>query len=147
VPIPKAVEENILEALKLGNESVLYDLGCGDGRVLLRASEKYPSARCIGVEKSVFPFLLAKFYTRKYKNITIKREDIFKTDVPGATHIFIYLFPQVLEKLLPILKEKCKAGTRIVSCDFENKNWQSTEIIPLPENNSGRGKRLVIYRI
>lgn len=145
VPIPNGVEDKIIEALKLGNDSVLYDLGCGDARILLKAVEKYPSIKAVGVEKSFFPYLLAKFYTRKYKNIEIKREDIFETNVSDATHIFIYLYPQIVEKLMSIFDKKCKKGTRIVSCDFEDKDRKPEERIGLGNNKTGRGKRLIVY--
>ena len=147
VPIPREIEDKIIESLKLNEDSVLYDLGCGDGRVLKSAVEKYPNIKAVGIEIAFIPYLLARFKTRKNKNIEIRREDIFKTDIANATHIFTYLYPKVMEKLMPVLEKKCRSGTRIVSCDFEDKNRKPTEIIELSKNNSGRGKRLIIYSL
>ncbi len=146
VPIPKGIEDGIIESLRLGDNSVLYDLGCGDGRVLKKAIEKYPNIKAVGVEIAFIPYLLARFKTRKYKNIEIKREDIFQTDIRNVTHVFVYLYPHIMEKLMPILEKKCKKGTRIVSCDFEDKNLKPTEIIEL-DSLAKRGKRLIVYTV
>lgn len=67
VPVPKKIQKNIVDHLDLKAESILYDLGCGDARILLEATKKYPNIKAIGIEKALFPYLLAKFYTRKYK--------------------------------------------------------------------------------
>ena len=147
VPIPKEIEDKIIENLKLSPGSMLYDLGCGDGRILIKAVQKYPEIRAVGVEIAFFPFLLAKFYTRKYKNISIKRENIFKTDISSATHIFLYLYPAIVNRLFVRIKEQCKSGTRIVSCDFEIDGITPTEVVDLNNPNSKRGKKLFIYNI
>ncbi len=144
VPAPKEIDEKIIETLKLGNSSIFYDLGCGNARILKKVADKYPGIKAIGVEKSLVPYLLAKFRTRKNRNVEIKMEDIFETDVTNATHIFVYLYPKALEKLLPILEKKVSPGTRMVSCDFEDKNRKADEIIIL-NNTASRGKRLIIY--
>lgn len=147
VPIPEDIEEKIIENLKLDDRSVLYDLGCGDGRILQKALEKYPGIRAVGIDVAFVPYFLAKFRTRKNKNIEIRRENIFTAEVSDATHIFIYLFPAASEKLLPILEKKVRGGTRVVSCDFEDKNRKADEIITLGENTAGRGKRLIVYTL
>jgi len=146
VPIPFGIEGKIIEQLRLGNGSVLYDLGCGDGRILKLAAEKYPGLQAVGVEIAFIPYLLAKWKTRKNKHIEICRENIFTTNVSEASHVFVYLFPEVLEKLMPILRQKCRPGTRIVSCDFEDKNSTPTEMIPL-DVLAKRGKKLIVYTI
>src|ERR1700733_512799 len=146
VPIPQETVEKIIEHLKLTNDSVLYDLGCGDGRILKRAAEKYPSLKAVGIEIAFVPYLFAQWKTRKNKNIKIRRENIFTANVSDATHIFFYLFPEVPKKLLPILKTKCKPDTRIVSCDFEDKQSEQTEIIEL-NPLAKRGKKLIVYTI
>jgi len=145
VPIPGGIDEKIIETLKLGDNSVLYELGCGDARVLRKASEKYPGIKMVGVEIAFIPYLLARVKSRKYRNIKIKRENIFRTHVGDTTHIFMYLYPHVVEKLMPILKNKCKPGTRIVSCDFQDKHREAEEVIPITSRSHTRGKNLFIY--
>ena len=146
VPIPRDVVGDIVKNLKLNSNSVLYDLGCGDARVLIKAVEKYPEVKAVGVERAFLPYLLARFYTRKYKNIEIRRENIFRTDVSNATHVFMYLFPGVPDKLIEIFKEKCRPGIRVVSCDFESKNYKPVEIIDIESNNK-IGKKLFVYSL
>jgi 16S rRNA A1518/A1519 N6-dimethyltransferase RsmA/KsgA/DIM1 with predicted DNA glycosylase/AP lyase activity len=147
IPIPKEVQKDVIENIELNGSSVLYDLGCGDGRILIEASKKYPQIRAVGVDMGFMPYFLAKFYTKKYKNITIKREDIFKTDIGNATHIFLYLYPKVINKLVHNIRTQCKSGTKIVSCDFEISNEIPIKIVDLQQTSSSRGKKLFIYEI
>ncbi len=146
VPVPVEIEDKIIEILKLNSNSVFYDLGCGDARVILKALDKYPDIKAVGVEVAFFPYLLARFYIRKYKNAEIRQEDIFKTDLSDASHIFMYLFPGIPGRLMPILEKKCKVGTKVVSCDFDDNSREATEIIEL-NPLAKRGKRLIVYTI
>lgn len=145
VSTPKIIECDIVNNLELGQNSVLYDLGCGDASILLKAVKQHTEIKAVGIDAGFIPYLLAKFYTRNYKNIKIKRENIFKTDISDATHIFLYLYPKVINKLINNIREQCKPGTRIVSCDFELTNITPTKIIKLNKTTSPRGKKLFIY--
>ena len=147
VPVPKAVEDEIVKNLELKSGSVLYDLGCGDGRVLIKAVQKHPGIRAVGVEVAFFPYLLAKFKTRKYKNIEIKQENIFQTDLSNATHIFLYLYPEVISRLFMRIREKCKPGTRVISCDFEAENYEPERITVIENTGQKRGRELFVYTI
>lgn len=149
MPVPSQIEEEIINALELKNNSVLYDLGCGDGRILLKAVQKHPNIQAIGIEIGFVPYLIAKFKTRNYKNVKIKREDIFKTDLNDATHIFLYLYPKVINHLITNIKSQCKLGTIIISCDFELENEKPNKVVNLQNvnPNSKRGRKLFIYTI
>jgi hypothetical protein len=149
VPIPKGIEDEIIRNLDLKSGSVIYDLGCGDGRILALIAEKYPEVRAIGVEIAFWPFLLAKWKTRKYKNVAIRREDIFKTDISSATHIFLYLYPQVIDRLIANIESQCRPGTTILSCDFELESIKPARTVDLTRinPNSSRGKKLIVYTI
>ena len=146
VPVPNKTEDNIIKCLELKPGSILYDLGCGDARILIKAVKKHPEIKAIGVDVGFLPYLLAKFYTRNYKSIEIRREDIFKTDVFSATHIFLYLYPKVINKLIHNIRKQCKPNTRIVSCDFELDNLSPIQTIEL-DTTSLRGKKLFVYII
>ena len=146
VPVPNKTEDDIIKILELKTGSILYDLGCGDGRILIKAVEKHPEIKAVGVDVGFLPYLLAKFYTRNYKNIEVKREDIFKTDISPATHIFLYLYPKVINKLIINIRKQCKPNTRIVSCDFEFDNLPPTQTIEL-DTTSLRGKKLFVYSL
>ncbi len=147
VPVPAETENEIIEHLQLQNGSVLYDLGCGDARILTKAIKMHPHIRCVGIEKAFFPYLIARFKTRDNNRIHIKREDIFSTPMSDATHVFMYLWPGVPDKLLLILEKKCRPGTRIISCDFECADRIPTEIVPLVHTGPTRGKKLYVYTL
>lgn len=146
IKIPEEFFEPLVNNLKLKDNSVLYDLGCGDAHILKKILIKYPNIKVVGVEKAVIPYTLAKIKTRDVKNITVLRQDIFNVDVSDATHIFVYLFPRVMEKLMPILDKKCKKGTKVISCDFEDRNRKDGKIINL-NTLAKRGRRLIVYTI
>ena len=146
VPIPNGISKEIIKNLNLNNQSVFYDLGCGDGRILIDVVNSSPNIKAVGIEKAFLPYFLAKIKTRRFENIEIKRGDIFKENLSSTTDIFLYLYPQVLDRLLPNLESQCKKGTKIISCDFEFKGKKPTKIINL-NTNSRRGKKLFVYNL
>ncbi len=146
IPIPKKIVKDVVTHLHLQNDSILYDLGCGDGRILLETSTHCPGIKCVGIERAFFPYLLAKFKTRHIPTIEIRRENIFNTTISDATHVFMYLWPGMPDKILPLLEKKCKPGTRVISCDFECMYRPATETITLHENTV-RGKKLFVYTL
>lgn len=141
VPAPRSALPAIFDALKLADSSVLYDLGCGDGVVLNFCAKRIPGAKYMGLERDFFPILLARI---KYgKKVQILRKDFFTYSLSDATHIFLYLFPEVLNALLPKFERELHPGTRVVSLDFQFSHRTPTEIIKLKE--SGLGKTLFVY--
>ena len=145
IPTTNEVMDDIIENLQLTNKSVLYDLGCGDARILRKAVELKPDINAVGIEIAYIPYFLAKFFTRKYKRIEIKRENIFKADISDATHIFLYLYPKAVNKLIDNIKKQCAQGTRIISCDFEIKSCKPIDIVNLKNKCSKMCQKLFIY--
>jgi hypothetical protein len=141
-----ALLKEIKQALALKEGSVLYDLGCGDGKILKYCLEQSKGVRAVGVEQNVFPYLLAKWNLRK-QNAEVLFKNIFNTDIRSATHIYLYLFPKMMERLLPKILKECKKGTRIVSCDFYFSKLEPDEIIHLDHKNHKLGKKLYVYVI
>lgn len=147
VSVSNSVKEKIVKNLELRDGSVLYDLGCGDARVLLSAVNSFPNIKAIGVEVAFYPYLLAKFKTRNYKQIEIRRSDIYKTNISDATHIFMYLYPSVVNKLVHNVEKQCKSRTKIISCDFEINSLKPLKIVELDSNDSKLCKKLFIYTL
>jgi len=146
VPIPNEVLSSIVDALKLSPSSVFVDLGCGDGRVLRAASKQFPNIRCIGIDKALFAILSARFATRKkYPNIVYVRSNFFRASFREATHVFTYLFPRLMDELLPRLEKELRPGTRLVSCDFKFNHKVPTEVINLNRPKHALGKTLYVY--
>lgn len=110
--------QEILFTLTLKPNQTLVDLGCGDGRVLIEAIKLQPKIQCVGVEKAIFPYLLAKYKTRKYKNIRIKLGDVRRFDVNNANIIFAYLMPEFLSSLNQQFAEFLNKQGIIVSVEY-----------------------------
>lgn len=145
-----AVLKDINQAMGVKDDSVVYDLGCGDGRVLFYLSRVNSKAKYIGIENGVFPFLLSKienYYNKKKTNndVEILRKDFFKKDLSNATHIFTYLYPNVMDDLLPKFDKELKPGTKLVSLSFKFTNKRPTEEVDLKRSKYKLGRKLYIY--
>ena len=130
VPTPMNVVNRMLELAKITPEDLVYDLGCGDGRMLITAAKKY-GARCVGVEIDKDLVLLAIENAKKEKVdhlITIIHEDALKIDMSPASVLAFYLLPEGLRKLKPIFEESLKPGTRLVSHNYPIEGWSPDKI-------------------
>lgn len=134
----------IIKELQLKNDSVLYDLGCGDGTILIEAIKNTPGARGVGVEKGVIPFLLARIKTHKLP-IKIIYEDIFQADISEATHIYCYLHPTVMDRLEKKIINECKKGTRIVVNDYPFATLKPQSSIPTVVDGDPLSKKIYTY--
>jgi SAM-dependent methyltransferase len=120
VPTPHDVVAKMLELAKVTKDDVVYDLGCGDGRIVAAAAKQYG---CKGIGYDINPVRIKESLETVKKNgveklVQIKEEDIFTLDLSGASVITLYLLPSLNVKLIPQL-EKLKPGSRIVSHDFD----------------------------
>jgi SAM-dependent methyltransferase len=119
VPTPQDVVEKMLELAKVKRTDVVYDLGCGDGRIVVTAARKY-GCKAVGYEIDPELVKLARENVAKAdlgRLVTIEKKDLFTADLSGADVIALYLLPRMNARLLPQL-EKLKAGSRIVSHAF-----------------------------
>jgi protein-L-isoaspartate O-methyltransferase len=120
VPTPQPVVEAMLELAHVKNTDVVYDLGSGDGRIVITAAKKY-GARGVGVELD--PGLVKKARENAAaagvsNRVTFLRQDLFKTDLSRATVVTLYLLQSINERLRPKLVRELKPGSRIVSHVF-----------------------------
>jgi len=126
VPTPEPVVERMLEAAELKPGETLYDLGCGDGRILFVAAQKF-SARAVGVELSA---KLVKQATERaaalglQNQIQVVEGNLLDVNVRAADVVTLYLQRLTNEKLKPILKKQLKPGARVVSHDYEIMGWR-----------------------
>jgi hypothetical protein len=130
---PRATTDALTRLCPLDATSVFYDLGCGDGRFVAAMAKRYPTARCIGVEKAPLPALLMWMRLRlsPMKNIEAQYRDVGSVNLANATHVYLYLFPFVMERLLPKFIQELRPSTRVVSCDFVFKDRTPDQIVPL----------------
>lgn len=125
IPTNYEVIESILELAEVTRDDVLYDLGSGDGRIVVAAAQKY-GVRGVGVEMN--PQRTA--YSRRYchnlgvTNVQFLQQDMFETDISAATVVTLYLQPDINLKLRSKLLRELKPGTRIVSNQFDMGDWK-----------------------
>ena len=120
VPTPQAVVNQMLELIDPKENDLMYDLGCGDGRIVVTAASKYG---CRGIGYDIDPVRVIQSIQNVRTNhvehlVRIEQKDIFTLDLSDASAITLYLLPRLNVQLIPQL-EKLKPGTRIVSHDFD----------------------------
>jgi hypothetical protein len=119
VPTPHDVVAKMLEAAKVKKDDVVFDLGCGDGRIVATAAKKFG---CKGTGFDINPVRVKESLATVDKFnvghlVSIKKENIFNVDLADASVITLYLLPELNARLIPQL-EKMKPGSRIVSHEY-----------------------------
>jgi SAM-dependent methyltransferase len=142
VPTPQEVVDRMLELVAVKKGDVVYDLGCGDGRIVVTAAKKYG---CKATGFDVDPERIKESQANVKQNgvgdlVQIKQEDIFTLDLADANVITLYLLPSLNVKLIPQL-EKLKPGSRIVSHDFDMRGVKPKKV----EHMDAGGRSHTIY--
>lgn len=137
VPTPQDVVEKMLDLAKVTPDDVVYDLGSGDGRVVITAAQKY-GAHAVGVE--INPDLYRQSSARIKQlglddRAHIICDDMFYTDLHHATVVTMYLLTSFNEKLRPKLEHELRSGTRIVCHDFHVPGWDPEQVIDVTSKN------------
>lgn len=134
VPTPHEIVEQMLAMAKVGPEDVVYDLGCGDGRMVIAAAKKH-GVRGVGVDLDPERIREARDNARKAgveELVTFKVADLFATDVHEATVVLLYLLPELNRRLKPKLFEQLQPGARVVSHDFDmGADWPPDEYVKM----------------
>lgn len=125
VPTPQAVVDEMLKVANVKQGDVLYDLGSGDGRIVITAAKRF-GIRGIGID--IDPQRIAEANENARKEgvshlVTFMQTDLFTTDISKATVVTLYLLPRLNVKLRPKLFSELKNGTRIVSHAFDMADW------------------------
>lgn len=133
VPTPPEVVEAMLKLGGVKSGDVLYDLGCGDGRIVITAARKF-GARGTGIDIDPQRIKEGRENARQAgveDRVHFLQKNLFDADVHDATIVTLYLLPDVNMKLRPILLRQLKPGTRIVSHQFDMGDWQPDKKIDL----------------
>lgn len=120
VPSSMQMVRRMLEMAEVGPKDVVYDLGCGDGRMVLTAAMRY-HARAVGIEIDPLRYLWCQFLITvlgQRKRIRIIFGNLFTKDLSDADVVICYLMPDALAKLEKKLKKELQPGTRVVSNRF-----------------------------
>ncbi len=121
VPTPQGVVDAMLKMAHVTDKDVVYDLGCGDGRIPITAAKAY-GARGVGIDIDPRRIEEANENAKAggvTDKVRFRMEDLFESDIHEATVVTLYLLPSLNEKLMPKLKKELKPGTRVVSHAFD----------------------------
>jgi len=134
VPTPEEVVEKMLEMANVGKNDVVYDLGCGDGRIVITAAKKY-GARGIGVDIDPQRIKESNENARiagVADRVKFLQQDLFEIDFSEATVVTLYLLPALNLRLRPKLLRDLKPGSRIVSHAFDMGDWKPEKVVNVP---------------
>lgn len=146
VPTPTDVVERMLQLAEVTRRDLVYDLGCGDGRILITAATKY-GARGLGVD--IEPHWVAEARSCAKKAgvdhlVTFSLQDAMTVDLSAATVVMLYLVQCSTPMLQPIIKRQVKPGTRVVSHSFAMGDWTPDKTETFTDA-SGSVRRLYLW--
>ncbi|WP_440060213.1 protein-lysine N-methyltransferase [Thermogladius sp. 4427co] len=138
VPTPYPVVREMLKLAGVGPDDIVYDLGCGDGRILIISVKEFNAKKAVGIEKD--PERLKEARKNVINNgladrIVLINDDFFNTDISEATVVTMFLLTSVNEALKPKLEKELRDGTRIVSHEFRIPGWNPAKVVDVKDDN------------
>ena len=146
-PTPETVVERMLKLGGLKPGEKMFDLGSGDGRVVIMAADKF-KADATGIE---YDADLWKQSTDRIKALGLEKRariihgDILKQDFSSANFLTVYLLPSSNDRIRPMLEKQLKPGTRIVAHDFMFQGWNPVKEEHVEDDGEGRSHTLYLY--
>ena len=144
VPTPKLIVRSMLHLASLRRGETLFDLGAGDGRIIIEAARRF-GARAIGIE--IDPNLANRIRERiaaTKSQAELIEADFFTVDLTPADVVAIYLSASTNERLAPKLSSELRTGARVVSLDYELPGWRVSRQVEV--KSSGIGRELYLYK-
>ncbi len=141
VPTPQPVVDKMLELAGVKEGDVVWDLGCGDGRIVVTAVKKFKAKRGVGIDLDPAR-LKDSANTAKEAGVTdkvqFKQGDVLKiTDLSDANVVTLYLYPEVNLRLMPVLLKTLKPGSRVVSHDFDmGDEWKPEKTVKVGDDHT-----------
>jgi len=137
VPTLPEIADEMLKLANVGRDDVVYDLGCGDGRLVITAVKKFGAKRGVGVD--IDPQLIKESSENAREagvadRVKFIEQDLFKSDISEATVVLLYLLPELNLRLRPKLWAELRPGTRIVSNAFDMGDWKYEKVAFVGEN-------------
>ena len=131
VPTPHEVVAEMLRLSGVTKDDVIYDLGCGDGRLVITAARNY-GARGVGVD--IDPQRISESRANAQQDgvserVQFLQQDLFETDIREATVVTLYLLPRLNVQLRPVLLRDLRPGTRVVSHDYDMAEWKPDQTV------------------
>ena len=134
VPTPLEVVDKMLALADVKRGDVLYDLGSGDGRIVIRAAQKY-RIRAVGIEMDRLLLDKARRHAKTAgvsQLVQFRDEDALKADISGASIVTLYMLPWFNERMKSNFQKMLKPGARVVAHDFGIEGWQPEKTVKLP---------------
>jgi SAM-dependent methyltransferase len=131
VPTPPGVVDAMLTLAEVKKGEMVYDLGCGDGRIVIQAAKRY-GARGVGIDIDPARVLEARENAKKSgvsEQVQFRQQNLFEADLRDANVVALYLLPGLNLKLRPRLLEQLRPGTRIVSHAFDMGSWKPQQTV------------------
>ena len=148
VPTPPDIVDKMLELARVTPDDLLYDLGCGDGRIVVAAASKY-GCRAVGYDIDARKVKQSKENVKRHKletRVRIEQHDIFKLDLRKASVITLYLLPEMNDRLVPQLKS-LKDGSRIVCHQFPFEGMRYDRMITVKSTQDGAKHDIYLYTL
>ena len=149
VSTPAPVVDAALELARVGENDLVYDLGSGDGRIILAAAQRF-QAKSVGIEwnqELCEKTALAIQRLGLENRVNVIQGDIFNQDLSSATVVTGYLMPKAWQRLAPILERQLKRGARVVSINDPIPGWPVAGTRRLAGEPEGFSWNLYLYRI
>jgi SAM-dependent methyltransferase len=146
VPTPVEIVQRMLETAKVGPDDLVYDLGSGDGRIVIMAAQKF-GAHAVGVELDPDLYKQSFDHVKELgleEKVTIVHENMFRVNVRRATVVTLYLLTSVNERLRPQLEKQLRSGARVVSHDFMMPGWEAEKNEEVVSKN-GVSHKIYLY--
>jgi ribosomal protein L11 methylase PrmA len=127
VPTPDSVVDEMLQLAEVGPQDVVYDLGCGDGRIAIAAVRDFAARKAVCIDIDPERVREARDNVRRAgleDRIEVREGDLFEADISDATVVTLYLLDSLNLKLRPRLLEQLPAGARVVSQTFDMGDWE-----------------------
>jgi protein-L-isoaspartate O-methyltransferase len=147
-PTPEIVVAKMLELGELKAGEKMFDLGSGDGRIVIMAAQRFQAdATGVELDKNLVRQSMEKIRSLGLeKSAHIVNGDLLKQDYSGADLITVYLLPLSNDKVQPLLDRELKKGARVVAHDFEFRGWTAAKVETIDDDGEGRSHKLYLYR-
>src|SRR5262245_15177166 len=132
LPTPHDAVMAMLKLANVGPGDIVYDLGSGDGRILIAAVKDFGAARGVGID--IDPAMVREGTDNAERakvadRVQFLNQDLFETDLQPATVVTLYLLPWLNRKLIPKLKAELKPGSRIIAYRFDMGDWKPDQTL------------------
>jgi len=148
-PTPELIVERMLQLGELKRGEKMFDLGSGDGRIVIMAAKRF-GADATGVELDEDLVLRSRNAIHKAgleKTAHIIQGDILQQDYSPGDLLTVYLMPVANDRLRPIIDKQLRKGARLVAHDFQFSNWTPEKVVDIEDDGEGRSHTLYLYRV